>query len=560
MINTGNSYLIEESLGRQWYFTLNSRQLIEYSRRIEKSWTEPAQVDGQAVKLYTITIDMNDNIYVLAYNTSKQLICYEWKENQWYQRLLHSVSSRFENISYVEVLSTQANIHIFYYIENSLKRAQESLIHAYLKDGKWSSDVLMSFLTDQIVTPQIIRSDESGNLFCIYTRTIRDQTRCYYIFFDNKLNIWSKPGVLFQKPGECSEFNGQMDSIGYFHLVWIEKSACNYRINYKKINPIIKNNAAVSVCIQDGTAQIETPCLRIGDQLHCFWIQDGNGMVSKGDASGQHWGVPKVITENPIAKYYKINKTLDSRTQTLPSLGDGYPSFNWTLETILFNNRCDLPVQKQNEQKYTAIKGHDKASKYEVSQSSNKFNQQIANFQSQLNEFEKKLDNFHTALYQIQDYIQQKDKSSFQTEAQIRKLSFELEQLRSMKAKKNFHRNISTVNDDHSRSLSLFTAQESIPSQQTNKETDNGIPIQQPQTVKENEPPVQEEKKLKEQGIPILPPLENAEITEKQITIEDDLGGHDIQANKKSLNNIDMGSGEIKLGNVNIRINPESDL
>ena len=37
-------------------------------------------------------------------------------------------------------------------------------------------------------------------------------------------------------------------------------------------------------------------------------------------------------------------------------------------------------------------------------------------------------------LYQLQDYIRQKDRSAFHVEAQIRKLSFELEQIRSMRA------------------------------------------------------------------------------------------------------------------------------
>jgi hypothetical protein len=44
------------------------------------------------------------------------------------------------------------------------------------------------------------------------------------------------------------------------------------------------------------------------------------------------------------------------------------------------------------------------------------------------------MDDFHAALYQIQDYIRQKDKNSFQREAQIRKLAFELEQIRAMRA------------------------------------------------------------------------------------------------------------------------------
>jgi hypothetical protein len=39
----------------------------------------------------------------------------------------------FEDISCLDILSAFNIIHIFYYIENALKRAQESLIHAWLR-------------------------------------------------------------------------------------------------------------------------------------------------------------------------------------------------------------------------------------------------------------------------------------------------------------------------------------------------------------------------------------------------------------------------------------------
>lgn len=199
MIHTGNSYLLEESLGKQWYFAMTDQQIIEYSWKVDKTWTKPVPVDNQSIRQFSVTIDRNDTIYLLAYNTSKQLIYYEWKEDQWYQRLLLPISSRFENISFLEILSTQHHIHLFYYIENSLKRAQESLIHSYLKGGKWNSEVLMNFLTDQIVTPQLIRSYDKGNIFLVYTRRIQNQSRCYYVYYDNDNNAWMKSKIAWTR-------------------------------------------------------------------------------------------------------------------------------------------------------------------------------------------------------------------------------------------------------------------------------------------------------------------------------------------------------------------------
>ncbi|NLB43319.1 MAG: hypothetical protein GX815_13920 [Clostridiales bacterium] len=510
MSRTSNSYLLEESLGKQWYFTLNDQQLIEYSCKIDDAWTKSVPVDNRPIRQFSVTIDSNDTINLLAYNSSKQLIYYECKEDQWYQRLLLPISSRFENISFLEVLSTHYHIHLFYYIENSLKRAQESLIHSYLKDGKWNSDVLLNFLTDQVVTPQLIRSDDKGNIFCVYTRRIQNQSRCYYVYYDANNNAWSKPTILFQKPGSCCEFNGQTDSSGNLHLVWIEEVGSEYCLNYKSINPNDKYTTSETICIQEGVEQVQNPSLHIGSKLYCFWIQDESGFACQGDIGGLRWEIPQVITKGPILKYIKISKTLDGRANTQPQLGDGYPEFEWTLETMLLGNK---PLRQkyidQMEDQYEKI---DKPSSSQILE---KIKQRIDKLDSQMNEVQNSLDEVYNALHGLQDHIRQNDKGSFQREAQIRKLSFELEQLRSTRSKIPYTRVLS-LEDMSNSDTSIKTFE-------------------------------MEEKKQEE----------HSQVEQKQVEIpmEEQLE----EERSKPLKNVDTGSGEIHLGDVSILINPEDE-
>ncbi len=519
MINTVKSYLLEESLGKQWYFTLNDQQLIVYYRRTEKTWTDATPIDSRAVRHFSVTIDKNDNIHLLAYNTSKQLIYYEWRGEQWYQRLLYPISSRFENISYLELLSIHTHIHLFYYIENSLKRAQESLIHSYLSDGKWNSDVLMNFLTDQSVTPQLIRSDDKGNLFCVYTRRIQNQTRSYYIYYDINSKAWAKPSILFQKPCICSEFNGQTDSSGNFHMVWVEEIGSEYRINYKSINPDFKYTASETVCIHEGIEQVQNPSLHIAGKLYCFWVQDGRGMASQGDASGRHWEIPQLITGESITLYNKIIKSLDGRSNTMPQLGDGFPDFDWTLETILFGGTPKLGRQKSPD--HTDDKD-EKVNKPVVVEPMDKMKQKIEKLESQLNEAQNRLDDFHAALYELQDYVRQRDKSSFHMETQIRKLSFELEQLRTMRGKIPYTRTVTHENELTTKPALLHTSE-------------NGVVIEE----KKNAPELEEKEEI--------------------IHSTDDDQQAAMKEKKTKLKNVDTGSGEIQLGNVSIRINPVNE-
>jgi len=130
-------------------------------------------------------------------------------------------------------------------------------------------------------------------------------------------------------------------------------------------------------------------------------------------------------------------------------------------------------------------------------------------------EINKRLDEFYTALYQIQDYIRQKDKSWFQIEAQIRKLTFEVEQARNLRSK--------------------------IPRTWAAANTDAA-----------------EEEKIQDNKAETR--AENS--SEQEIFADKYINGNDNNNSilkKTSLKNVDTGSGEIQLGNVSILINPEED-
>jgi hypothetical protein len=511
MADTNIFYLIEESLGKQWYFSLTDQQLIEYTWREENSWTKPLQLDGQPIKQFRAAIDKNDRIHLLAYSTSKKLIYYEWNGEQWYQRLLYRVQSRFEDISHLELLSTFNRIHIFYYIENSLKRAQESLIHSWFENGKWKSNVLLNFLTDQGVKFQLVQYDTKGNLFVIYTRLLRNETRCYFIYYDNDLDSWSKPFILFQQLGKCSNFSGMGDSNGDFHIIWVEMTGPEYRLNYKKVIPNSLNSNTETHCILDnGAVPIDSTCLQItGNSIYCYWIQEGNAFVSQGHISGINWGQSNVIAQGPFHVYKKISKTLDGNSLVETKIGDGYPEFSWTLSTLLSNEQSNenkpaiiddtnlLKVKSSDNSGLLSEQEMPDQNEQTLTQSVKEIQKLINKLQSEIKEIKNRMDDLHAALYQQQDYIRQNDKNSFQREAQIRKLAFEVEQIRAMRA------NMPIIN------------------------------------LEKNE--------------------ENNETSIQQPVLNDDKNNDDSLQNKMLPKNVDLGSGEIQLGNVSILINPEEE-
>jgi len=448
MAQTGLPYLVEESLGKKWYFFLSDQQRIQYACNENGVWTEETPIDGQLVKTFSVTIDRNDKIYLLAYTLTKQLIYYEWDGSQWYQRLLYRITSRFENISRLLVLSTLSHIHLFYYIESSLKRAQESFVHAILEEGRWKSDVIMNFLTDQTVMPEMICSDYKGNLHCVYTKALRNRTQCYFIKYDNEHKIWTKPTLLFQRSGKCSGFNGFADPSNVLHMVWTEEIKEKYYLNYRRIDTEVLSFSGTHVCIREATTPMLYPCIHSGNGYHCFWNQDGRSMASYADKTGLHWDKARDISDKELFPYIRIYKTLDSRTHTVLELGDGYPGFKWSTSYSIVEG------QKSFESPDVDAKSNNKSNKEEQGSKQLDYQEEpsiledIRLLSEKIEKASSRMDDFYTALYQLQEYIRQKDKSFYQMDAQIRKLSFEIDQLRTSRTSNRIKVSSYTENED----------------------------------------------------------------------------------------------------------------
>ncbi len=133
-----------------------------------------------------------------------------------------------------------------------------------------------------------------------------------------------------------------------------------------------------------------------------------------------------------------------------------------------------------------------------------------------MDEVQNSMDEVYNALNGLQDYIRQKDKGSFQREAQMRKLSFELEQLRSM---------ISKI--PHTRALN----------------PDNILCSESSVSISEKEKQNIQEQKIK------------TEQNQEEMPMED----HNEEERSRPLANVDTGSGKIHLGDVSILINPEDE-
>ena len=426
------SCLITEPLGKKWYFRTSDQQVLEYIWTENKEWSLPVQIDGQPIKQFRVTIDNNDRIHLLSYNTLRQVVYYKWDGKQWLHRLLHRIGSRFENVSFLEILSTDDRIHAFYYIENALQRSREYLIHSWLETDKWQNNVLLNSMSDQRVCIQLIINDNEGNLFGIYTKTTRNETNCYYIYY-NKLNTsWSKSILLFRTNDDCSHFNGCTDSNGNLHIIWREQRKSKHRLFYKKIHKTASQTSSLICIAESETMPIQHPCLEANYFILCFWQQDGRIWFRRGDISGRHWQNAQELFKGSVRLYRKITRTLDGNYYFRTEIGEGYPNFSWTVNTLLTENTKEglTNIKEDVDSPASVLNIVEEQMHCQIEEINNK----IEKLRMDIKEIDERMDEFYSALFQLQDYIKKSERVSFERNAEIQRLAFELEQIR-MKTK-----------------------------------------------------------------------------------------------------------------------------
>lgn len=411
--------LIKASSGTLLYLYVDNQRLY-YTRKNDTGWTAPKPVDIQLIKYYSAVISSDDKIMILAYLYAKELWLYEFTDGNWNKHNIYKISSRFENIPFLKLVLNQGKIHMLFYVESILRSTKELLMHYMLETDTWNRVEPLKFVSSAAISPLDISTGNHGSLYLYYKREFRSKTAFYLRIFNESSRTWSDKILLFERPGKCRAFISLADRSDNIHLIWNEESLRKQVLYYKKIS---KNNLGGGITeevpIYYTTLDIKYPALVSANMPACFWMVEAKALycLLKRNSSGtfeiQRFSREKICPYTAI-----INDGTNNVSATL--YGDGYPDFTW--------NIMNLPDMEHNTDNtdFTGIENNTNASAYAISMAA-----QEQYEEKSLAELESRMDDLYKALIQIEEYMKQKDMSLYQLSTQVKKLAFDVEQLRS---------------------------------------------------------------------------------------------------------------------------------
>lgn len=424
-----NKYLLEDSKGTKWYFYLSEDNKLLFSVNTGGSWSKPAGVDRYSVKCFSATIDHRDKAYLLVYTHSRMLIYYEWDGYQWLHNIIYQTRSRFESIPFLSITTSQLTTHIFYYIENALRKSRESLVHFYLSKYEWKKGPALTFPSDEGVIPVDMVLDPSGNINFISYRKKNDKVLWYINTLENASSHWDAEQLLFTSKISPENTNIYIDKEKIVHFLLTEKKEDKYVLKYRNANlaNLGQEEDIAKPILLDETVSAPIHIFGGKDMAECIWAVNNEIRIRETESVYAQNKRLKTASKDTVSTY--VYKTIKNNKTPVCQIrmGDGYPDFSWAVGEGVEETTGEAaggatgktdslvaPVNKvmiyQNEQT-------------ESSPHSEKYKKELSKLKKQIKSLSSQIDELYSSLVIIKDHLEERNRILFDLETTVKLLS-----------------------------------------------------------------------------------------------------------------------------------------
>ncbi|HZJ57105.1 MAG TPA: hypothetical protein VFD89_02580 [Clostridia bacterium] len=435
IINFESTSFLQDREGTIWFFYLSDNQRIGYAVNIQGDWSAHEHIDSQPIKGYSATLDSKGIIRLIAYTATHQLIYYEFVGGKWNSQVIERIYSRYQDIPYYSIRSSVLGIHILYYINHSLSRSGETLIHYYLQDGRWNGGRLWKFVSDQMTMVRDLYIDSHNNLQLLFTQRWRQKHHLYHCVYDHATLSWMDP-VNIHSAVSSYDYRLFVGSSDDPHILWHTEMEGNRHIHHLfKSGPPQDSPSWQEALIHETPHSIDTPVLMEDDNgLYCIWKEDGLIYKRLSHDLGRTWSTPQVATDsmNYDASLLDFAYLDNGIPRSLSLWGQGYPAMRLAVadDKIVIDRvkMQDSPKPPQPSPDLDQGK-RDSLAIADIKRTIASIRRKNSGLSEDIGNLSVQVDRLNALVYTLQEQIQINDRSLFNIHAQIKQLDFQIKQL-----------------------------------------------------------------------------------------------------------------------------------
>lgn len=183
---------------------------------------------------YSVLIDENDIIHLVALISNGELNYYKYIEGKWSKSTIAKFDIKSNIYNQIEILMIKDKLHIIYDYSNLINSNVWTIQHVIY--GTEEKHNAIRYVSKRTPDPFIIDVDKQGTIHLLYRNNINNP-QIYHVFYSHYTKTWSS---LSKQISSDSSNNWLpflfIDSQDNLHGLWIEEVNNNYQMKYLRMN------------------------------------------------------------------------------------------------------------------------------------------------------------------------------------------------------------------------------------------------------------------------------------------------------------------------------------
>ncbi|NMA96325.1 MAG: hypothetical protein GX974_09830 [Clostridiales bacterium] len=394
-----SQYMLKSLSGAKWYIHLDKDMKLVYSKKEGQSWSNILPIDKYSVRDFSSTIDTKDRLHIVTYNENDQLIYYQWNGDKWLYSTITNLRSQFQDVPFLQIISYEGNINIFYYITNSM--GEGNLYHHFGDGFHWRGGKIFSFEEEENISVVDVNSNYRPNMYIYISKNKSTHTSIERSQFDRGKLKWTDFSPSLGSPLRLTDIRIDLDDNGIEHLIGTQHSEEDvYTLYY----------------LSKGTEPI-----KIVSQSQPF---DPSLMITASDGVYAAWALgDRIFT-------YKLNE----ENMAFDSLGEtsredmsiiNHVYINDDNITCIIRSWDKSPLQTEATPATPPSTAQDKHQDREMRE----FKNSLTFLKNQAASVSKQIDDLYSLFYNLKDYLVKYEKSLYQVQLSLQRHDNEIAQL-----------------------------------------------------------------------------------------------------------------------------------
>lgn len=232
-----NDNLIIDSEGKFILFFLDNKGEVKYTKYgLSNKPIETLVLHKNNILRYSVTIDENDNIHLIALTRLGELNYSIYKDKNWSNAIIAKFDFKSNIYNNISILLEDKNLNIIYNYANLINSKLWTIQHVMGSKQNWDKHNIVSLIADKKFAFFHIDMDSFGSIHLLYNSMEGNGHQVYHIFYNSYAKKWNPVPQKLSSPNTNALFPYLfVDTKDNLHAIWLEKLNMNNTLKYCRL-------------------------------------------------------------------------------------------------------------------------------------------------------------------------------------------------------------------------------------------------------------------------------------------------------------------------------------